>query len=110
MAFLPEEARALPPPPLVNKVSAWLGAAGWAAALLGNGFSQRPVLTAGVHRQVLFATVGWVVGYFLAKRTEYIHAKQDREMFEYIRHHPEDFKTAGKKRIGELLEDFIPNR
>ncbi|XP_066846070.1 NADH dehydrogenase [ubiquinone] 1 subunit C2 isoform X1 [Anser cygnoides] len=64
----------------------------------------------GVHRQVLFATVGWVVGYFLAKRTEYIHAKQDREMFEYIRHHPEDFKTAGKKRIGELLEDFIPNR
>uniref|UniRef100_A0A8B9DV31 NADH dehydrogenase [ubiquinone] 1 subunit C2 n=1 Tax=Anser cygnoides TaxID=8845 RepID=A0A8B9DV31_ANSCY len=54
----------------------------------------------GVHRQVLFATVGWVVGYFLAKRTEYIHAKQDREMFEYIRHHPEDFKTAAARGCG----------
>lgn len=50
---------------------------------------------AGVHRQVLFTTVGWFAGYFLAKRTEYVHAKKDREMFEYIRHHPEDFKTEG---------------
>lgn len=50
---------------------------------------------AGVHRQVLFTTVGWFAGYFLAKRTEYVHARKDREMFEYVRHHPEDFKTAG---------------
>uniref|UniRef100_A0A493U0X8 Uncharacterized protein n=1 Tax=Anas platyrhynchos platyrhynchos TaxID=8840 RepID=A0A493U0X8_ANAPP len=42
-----EEARGLPPPPLVNKMSAWLGGAGWLAALLANGFSQRPLLTAG---------------------------------------------------------------
>ncbi|XP_032050525.1 NADH dehydrogenase [ubiquinone] 1 subunit C2 isoform X1 [Aythya fuligula] len=110
MAAVPEEARGLPPPPLLNKMSAWLGGAGWMAALLANGFSQRPLLTAGVHRQVLLTTVGWFAGYFLAKRTQYVHAKKDREMFEYVRHHPEDFKTAGKKRIGELLEDFIPIR
>ncbi|XP_010000217.1 PREDICTED: NADH dehydrogenase [ubiquinone] 1 subunit C2 [Chaetura pelagica] len=65
---------------------------------------------AGVHRQVLFTTVGWFVGYYLVKRTEYIHAKLDRELFEYVRHHPEDFKKAEKRRIGELLEDFYPVR
>ncbi|NXU14175.1 NDUC2 dehydrogenase, partial [Pardalotus punctatus] len=62
----------------------------------------------GVHRQVLFATVGWFVGYQLMKRTQYIYAKVDRELFEYIRHHPEDFKAAEKKKIGQLLEDFHP--
>ncbi|NWR89422.1 NDUC2 dehydrogenase, partial [Furnarius figulus] len=64
----------------------------------------------GVHRQILFTTVGCFVGYYLTKRTDYIYAKVDREMFEYVRHHPEDFKTAEKKRIGELLEDFYPVR
>ncbi|XP_009868135.1 PREDICTED: NADH dehydrogenase [ubiquinone] 1 subunit C2-like, partial [Apaloderma vittatum] len=61
-----------------------------------------------VHRQVLFVTVGWFVGYFLMRRMEYMHAKVDRELFEYVRQHPEDFKAADKRRIGELLEDFYP--
>ncbi|NXY15286.1 NDUC2 dehydrogenase, partial [Atrichornis clamosus] len=95
MAFLPQESRSLPPPPLLNKGSAWLGLAGWLAALLDNSFNQRPVFRSGVHRQILFTTVGWFVGYHLVRRTEYMHAKVDREMFEYIRHHPEEFKAAG---------------
>ncbi|NXB78731.1 NDUC2 dehydrogenase, partial [Donacobius atricapilla] len=66
----------------------------------------------GVHRQILFATVGCFVGYQLVKRVEYMHAKVDRELFEYIRHHPVDFHaaTAEKKKIGQLLEDFHPVR
>lgn len=48
-----------------------------------------------MHRQVLFATVGWFVGYYLTKRADYIHAKLDRELFEYVRHHPEDFQKGG---------------
>ncbi|NWI87859.1 NDUC2 dehydrogenase, partial [Pitta sordida] len=64
----------------------------------------------GVHRQILFTTVGCFVGYYLAKRTEYIHAKVDRELLEYVKRHPEDFKAAEKKRIGELLEEFYPVR
>ncbi|NXE94571.1 NDUC2 dehydrogenase, partial [Menura novaehollandiae] len=95
MAFLPDESRSLPPPRLLNKGSTSLGLAGWLAALLDNSFNQRPILRAGVHRQILFATVGWFVGYCFVKRTEYVHAKVDRELFEYIRHHPEDFKEAG---------------
>ncbi|NXV77681.1 NDUC2 dehydrogenase, partial [Atlantisia rogersi] len=50
----------------------------------------------GVHRQVLFTTVGWFVGYYLTKRTDYVYAKVDRELLEYVRQHPEDFKAAGK--------------
>uniref|UniRef100_A0A8C0FMH4 NADH dehydrogenase [ubiquinone] 1 subunit C2 n=1 Tax=Bubo bubo TaxID=30461 RepID=A0A8C0FMH4_BUBBB len=78
----------------------------------GDGLRQGdiPPPAAGVHRQILFTTVGWFVGYYLVKRTEYVHAKLDRELFEYVRHHPEDFKAAEKKRIGELLEDFHPVR
>ncbi|NXR55686.1 NDUC2 dehydrogenase, partial [Hippolais icterina] len=65
----------------------------------------------GVHRQILFATVGYFVGYQLVKRSEYLYAKVDREMFEYMRHHPADFQsTTEKKRIGQLLEDFHPIR
>ncbi|KFQ43820.1 NADH dehydrogenase [ubiquinone] 1 subunit C2, isoform 2, partial [Nestor notabilis] len=49
---------------------------------------------AGVHRQVLFTTVGWFAGYYLAKRTEYMYAKLDRELLEYVKQHPNDFKEA----------------
>ncbi|NXD83480.1 NDUC2 dehydrogenase, partial [Halcyon senegalensis] len=99
MVFLPDESRSLPPPPIVNKASVWLGLTGWVAALLDNCFNQRPgdipPSAAGVHRQILFTTVGWFVGYYLVKRMDYMHAKLDRDLFEYIRHHPEDFKAAG---------------
>ncbi|NXA09656.1 NDUCR dehydrogenase, partial [Sapayoa aenigma] len=95
MAFLPDESRSLPPPPLINKGSVWLGFVGWLTAMLDNSFNRRPVLKAGVHRQILFTTVGWFVGYYLVKRTEYIYAKVDRELLEYVRQHPEDFKVAG---------------
>ncbi|NXO92088.1 NDUC2 dehydrogenase, partial [Certhia brachydactyla] len=64
----------------------------------------------GVHRQVLFATLGCFLGYQLVKRAEYVHAKVDRELFEYMRHHPADFQAAEKKRVGQLLEDFHPVR
>lgn len=49
---------------------------------------------AGIHRQVLLATLGCVVGYHLVKRAEYMHAKVDRELFEYIRQHPGDFQPS----------------
>ncbi|NWS98711.1 NDUC2 dehydrogenase, partial [Mionectes macconnelli] len=95
MVFLPDESRSLPPPPLFNKGSAWLGFVGWMTALMDNTFNQRPVLRAGVHRQILLTTVGWFVGYYLTKRMEYIYAKTDRELLEYVKRHPEDFKVAG---------------
>ncbi|NXY91194.1 NDUC2 dehydrogenase, partial [Alcedo cyanopectus] len=95
MVFLPDESRSLPPPNIVNRASVWLGLTGWIAALLDNGFNHRPIIRAGVHRQALFATVGWFVGYYLTKRMDYMHAKLDRDLFEYVRHHPEDFKKAG---------------
>ncbi|NWI49321.1 NDUC2 dehydrogenase, partial [Calyptomena viridis] len=95
MVFLPDELRSLPPPPLVNRCSVWLGFVGWVTAMLDNSFNKRPVLRAGIHRQLLYTTVGWFVGYYLMKRTEYVYAKVDRELLDYVRRHPEDFKAAG---------------
>ncbi|NXH44594.1 NDUC2 dehydrogenase, partial [Dicaeum eximium] len=95
MVFLPDESRSLPPPPLLNKGSVWLGFAGWLTALMDNAFNRRPILQSGLHRQVLFASVGYFVGYQLLKHAEYVHAKVDRELFEYIRHHPVEFQAAG---------------
>ncbi|XP_074837374.1 NADH dehydrogenase [ubiquinone] 1 subunit C2 [Carettochelys insculpta] len=110
MAFLPDESRSLPPPPIVNRNSVWLGLIGWWSALLDNVCNRRPFIRAGVHRQILYATVGWYIGYFLSKRADYIHAKVDRELMEYIKQHPDDFKEKEKRTLASVLEPFYPIR
>ncbi|XP_041054507.1 NADH dehydrogenase [ubiquinone] 1 subunit C2 isoform X2 [Carcharodon carcharias] len=102
MGLLPDRAKALPPPGIVNRNSVWLGLIGWTTAVLQNGLNRRPALKAGVHRQLLFVTVGWFLGYYLTKVENYKTAKLDQEMMEYIRQHPE------KKTYAEILEDFHP--
>uniref|UniRef100_A0A671QPN2 NADH dehydrogenase [ubiquinone] 1 subunit C2 n=1 Tax=Sinocyclocheilus anshuiensis TaxID=1608454 RepID=A0A671QPN2_9TELE len=49
----------------------------------------------GVHRQALFITVGWFIGYHLTKYENYKYATLDRDMSEYIRLHPEEFPEKG---------------
>lgn len=49
----------------------------------------------GVHRQVLVTSLGFYLGYYLCKRANYEYALKDRQLSEYIRHHPEDFKEKG---------------
>ncbi|XP_078078492.1 NADH dehydrogenase [ubiquinone] 1 subunit C2 [Mustelus asterias] len=110
MALLPDRAKALPPPGIVNRNSVWLGIIGWATAVLQNGVNRRPPLKAGVHRQLLYATVGWFLGYYLTKVENYKTAKFDQEMMEYIKHHPADFPEKEKKTYAEILEDFHPIR
>ncbi|KAF7237903.1 NADH dehydrogenase [ubiquinone] 1 subunit C2 [Varanus komodoensis] len=107
---LPDEARSLPPPPLFSFVSVWMAFVGWSGALIENGLNRRPILAAGVHRQILWASVGFYIGHYLVKRSNYAFAKRDREISEYIRHHPEDFVKQEKKTMAEVLEDFYPVR
>lgn len=62
----------------------------------------------GVHRQALFITVGWFIGYHLTKYENYKYATLDRDMNEYIRLHPEAFQEKGNRtwkssRISVLL-------
>lgn len=52
----------------------------------------------GVHRQALFITIGWVLGYHLTKVENYKYAKVDRDMKEYIRMHPVEFPETGNDR------------
>ncbi|XP_060094258.1 NADH dehydrogenase [ubiquinone] 1 subunit C2-like [Heteronotia binoei] len=107
---LPDEARSLPPPPLLNFGSLWMGFIGWASALTHNGILRRPILATGIHRQLLYASVGFYVGHYLKRRAAYYHVKRDRDMFEYIERHPEDFKDKEKKTMSEVLENFYPIR
>ncbi|XP_038674659.1 NADH dehydrogenase [ubiquinone] 1 subunit C2 [Scyliorhinus canicula] len=110
MGLLPDRAKVLPPPGIVNRNSVWFGLMGWTTAVMQNGVMRRPALTAGVHRQLLYVTVGWFLGYYLTKVENYKTAKLDQEMMEYIRHHPDNFPEKEKKTYAEILEDFHPIR
>ncbi|GCC38524.1 NADH dehydrogenase [ubiquinone] 1 subunit C2 [Chiloscyllium punctatum] len=110
MGLLPVEAKVLPPPGVVNRNSVWLGFIGWTTAVLQNGLFRRPPLKAGLHRQLLYVTVGWFLGYYVTKIENYKTAKFDREMMEYIRQHPDDFPEKEKKTFAEILENFHPIR
>ncbi|XP_061484980.1 NADH dehydrogenase [ubiquinone] 1 subunit C2 [Rhineura floridana] len=107
---LPDEARSIPPPSLANVGSLWGAFMGWTGALLDNGLNKKPILAAGVHRQILWASVGFYIGYYLRKRANYNFARKDRELSEYMKQHPEDFKEKDKKTMAEVLETFYPVR
>ncbi|XP_068601573.1 NADH dehydrogenase [ubiquinone] 1 subunit C2 [Brachionichthys hirsutus] len=110
MGLIPDEGKALPPPRIVNKNSLWLSFVGWCSAMLHNGINQRPLLKAGVHRQVFAATIGWFIGYHASKYENYKYAKNDREMYEYVRLHPKEFSEKEKKTFAEIVEPFHPVR
>uniref|UniRef100_A0A1A8EPG9 NADH dehydrogenase [ubiquinone] 1 subunit C2 n=1 Tax=Nothobranchius korthausae TaxID=1143690 RepID=A0A1A8EPG9_9TELE len=110
MGLFPEEAKSLPPPGIVNRNSVWLSVVGWSTALLHNAMARRPPLKSGVHRQVLLATIGWVIGYPLTKLEIYKYAKRDRDMNEYMKLHPELFPVKEKKTFAEIVEPFYPVR
>jgi len=50
MGLLPDEAKRLPPPGIVNRNSVWLGVCGWACALMHNSLNRRPALKAGENK------------------------------------------------------------
>ncbi|XP_073673867.1 NADH dehydrogenase [ubiquinone] 1 subunit C2 [Garra rufa] len=110
MGLLPDEAKVLPPPGIVNRNSLWLGLLGWATATMHNSLNRRPAFKAGVHRQALFITVGWFIGYHLTKHENYKYAKLDRDMNEYIRLHPNEFPEKDQKTFAEIVEPFHPIR
>ncbi|KAJ3590599.1 hypothetical protein NHX12_008549 [Muraenolepis orangiensis] len=110
MGLLPDEAKGLPPTGLVNRNSTWLGFIGWSTALLHNGLLHRPMLRSGVHRQVLFTTIGWFLGYHISKYETYVYAKLDRDMYQYMSLHPEAFPANEKKTFAEIVEPFLPVR
>ncbi|XP_072547923.1 NADH dehydrogenase [ubiquinone] 1 subunit C2 [Salminus brasiliensis] len=110
MGLFPDEGKVLPPPGIINTCSVWLGFTGWVTAMLDNGFKHRPPLKSGVHRQALFVTVGWFIGYHVQKYANYVHAKLDKEMIGYVKVHPEEFANEDKKTFAELVEPFHPVR
>ncbi|KAH0500194.1 NADH dehydrogenase [ubiquinone] 1 subunit C2 [Microtus ochrogaster] len=110
LTFLPDEARNLPPPKLNDPRLVYSGFLGYCAGLLNNAVHRRPVLKAGLHRQLLHVTCFYFAGYYLLRRHEYFCALKDRDMFGYIKLHPEDFPEKERKTYGEILEEFHPVR
>ncbi|XP_069325297.1 NADH dehydrogenase [ubiquinone] 1 subunit C2 isoform X2 [Eulemur rufifrons] len=87
LQFLPDEARNLPPPKLTDPRLLYSGFLGYCTGLLDNAIRQRPVISA-----------------------DYIYAVRDRDMFAYMKLHPEDFPEKDRKTYGEILENFHPVR
>ncbi|XP_051980681.1 NADH dehydrogenase [ubiquinone] 1 subunit C2-like [Xyrauchen texanus] len=110
MGLFLDEAKVLPPPRILNRNSVWLGLCGWATAMLHNNLNRRPALKAGFHRQALFVTIGWFIGYHLTKYENYTYARLDRDMNEYIRLHPDQFQEKERKTFAEIVEPFHPIR
>ncbi|XP_059109119.1 NADH dehydrogenase [ubiquinone] 1 subunit C2 [Peromyscus eremicus] len=108
--FLPDQARSLPPPKLNDPRLVYIGFLGYCTGLLDNALWRRPVLQAGLHRQLLFVTSFYFVGYYFLKRQNYLYAVKDHDMFGYMKLHPEDFPEKEKKTYGEILETFHPVR
>ncbi|XP_019380530.1 PREDICTED: NADH dehydrogenase [ubiquinone] 1 subunit C2 [Gavialis gangeticus] len=106
MSVLPDESRSLPPPNIVNHNSVVLASIGWAAVVLNNLGHRRPALGTGVHRQILAISIGWFVGYYATRRENYYYACRDRALYQYIKHHPEDFQPKERKKMAEVLEPF----
>lgn len=77
---------------------------------MDNMLRMRPVMRAGLHRQLLFVTSFVFAGYFYLKRQNYLYAVKDHDMFGYIKLHPEDFPEKEKKTYAEILEPFHPVR
>ncbi|XP_003418571.2 NADH dehydrogenase [ubiquinone] 1 subunit C2 [Loxodonta africana] len=110
LRFLPDEARSLPPPKLTDARLVYFGFMGYCAGLVDNAIHRRPVIVAGLHRQLLYVTSFFFVGYYFLKRQNYIYAVRDRDMFAYVESHPEDFPEKDKKTYAEILEEFHPIR
>ncbi|XP_049632952.1 NADH dehydrogenase [ubiquinone] 1 subunit C2-like [Suncus etruscus] len=110
LTFLPDEARNLPPPKLNDPRLLYMGFMGYCSGLMDNAIRRRPVLKAGLHRQLLYVTSFMFIGYYLLKRQDYLYAVRDHDMFAYIDAHPEDFPKKDKKMYGEIYEEFYPVR
>ncbi|KAG6456645.1 NADH dehydrogenase [ubiquinone] 1 subunit C2 [Manduca sexta] len=71
--------------------------------------SRRPPFS-GIQKHV-FSVAGWtaLLSFVQNKRDEYL-AEKDAVLRHYIELHPEDFPTPERRKIGDILEPWIPVR
>ncbi|KAL0880827.1 hypothetical protein ABMA27_002012 [Loxostege sticticalis] len=71
--------------------------------------TRRPVFS-GIQKHVV-GVAGWVAAltFIQKKRDEYL-AEKDAVLRHYIELHPEDFPVPERKKIGDILEPWIPIR
>ncbi|XP_041987385.1 NADH dehydrogenase [ubiquinone] 1 subunit C2 [Aricia agestis] len=97
--------------PLLNKY--WphiLGVGFGIGTAMAINFGTRRPLFSGIQKHIAGVAV-WTIGlnYVQNKRNEYL-AEKDAVLRHYIELHPEDFPEPERKKIGDMLEDWIPIR
>ncbi|OWR54570.1 NADH dehydrogenase [ubiquinone] 1 subunit C2 [Danaus plexippus] len=97
--------------PVLNKYWPYiLGAVfGVGTGITLNLCTRRPIWS-GIQKHIL-GVAGWTatLNYAQNKRNAY-YAEKDAVLRHYIELHPEDFPEPERKKIGDLLEDWIPIR
>ncbi|CAH0714243.1 unnamed protein product, partial [Brenthis ino] len=97
--------------PVLNKYWSYIlgGFFGMGTGIIINFGTKRPLMS-GIQKHVL-GVVGWtaLLTYVSNKREEYL-AEKDAVLRHYIQLHPEDFPTPERKKIGDVLEPWIPIR
>ncbi|XP_028168904.1 NADH dehydrogenase [ubiquinone] 1 subunit C2 [Ostrinia nubilalis] len=80
---------------------------GSAAAV--NFGTRRPIFS-GIQKHII-GVAGWVavLSYVQKKRDAYL-AEKDAVLRHYVELHPEDFAVPERKKIGDILEPWIPIR
>ncbi|XP_011794316.1 PREDICTED: NADH dehydrogenase [ubiquinone] 1 subunit C2 isoform X4 [Colobus angolensis palliatus] len=73
LRFLPDESRSLPPPKLTDPRLLYIGFLGYCTGLVDNVIRRRPVVSAGLHRHLLYITAFFFVGYYLVKLEAYAY-------------------------------------
>ncbi|CAG9785553.1 unnamed protein product [Diatraea saccharalis] len=73
-------------------------------------FGTRRPLMSGIQKHVL-GVAGWMalLTYVQKKRDEYL-AEKNAVLIHYVELHPDDFPVPERKKIGDILEPWIPIR
>ncbi|CAH2263434.1 NADH dehydrogenase [ubiquinone] 1 subunit C2 [Pararge aegeria] len=85
------------------------GVFGIGTGVMINFGTKRPLMS-GIQKHIL-GVVGWTAAISVVqnKRDEYL-AEKDAVLRHYIELHPEDFPTPERKKIGDLLDPWVPIR
>ncbi|KAF7996357.1 hypothetical protein HCN44_001989 [Aphidius gifuensis] len=88
---------------------ALFGAIGLCAPIVANLIYRRPIW-AGIHLHVLMGAGGIGVGELLQRRENYVLAKRDAILRDYITRHPEDFPPPKRETYNDVFLEWVPIR
>ncbi|XP_059049634.1 NADH dehydrogenase [ubiquinone] 1 subunit C2 [Achroia grisella] len=87
-----------------------LGVAFGVGAAVSINFGTRRPLFSGIQKHVLLAGATTALLTYVQKKRDEYYAERDAVYRHYIELHPEDFPVPERRKIGDLLEPWVPIR